>query len=167
MNNKDKADEFRELLTAWILKSHGPLLHGDLVWQMLGYSSSVAMRSALCRDTLPVTIFELPHRHGKFGLSEEFAQWLYLQRIKHCKAPPFDGADIQEQFSDIPVERYLQRYNLLLHEEEIMALLKLSSRDELLEGVKKNDFPFPIFRLDNRRSRLFALLPEVVKYIES
>lgn len=77
---------FEDSLIGLMYRLHGPLVAKDHLWRDLRYSSSVALRMAVNRDTLPVTLMELPHRHGKFGLTERIAQWLLSQRIKNSQS---------------------------------------------------------------------------------
>jgi len=58
----------------------GPTLGGEDLWVALGYPSMEAFRQALSRGLLPVPVFSLPHRRGKFALVKDVAQWLAICR---------------------------------------------------------------------------------------
>lgn len=64
----------------------GPLLFGNQLYAALGFNSHDAFRQALSRKTVPVEIFTLPNRRGRFALSRDVARWLAAERLKH--APP-------------------------------------------------------------------------------
>jgi len=58
----------------------GPMLSGEDLWVALGYPSMEAFRQALSRNLLPVPVFSLPHRRGKFALVKDVAHWLAICR---------------------------------------------------------------------------------------
>jgi hypothetical protein len=64
---------------------NGPLLFGNVLYTALGFSSPEAFRQALSRKTVPVEIFSLPNRRGKFALSRDVAIWLAKERFKADK----------------------------------------------------------------------------------
>jgi hypothetical protein len=145
--------EFEESLIAWMYQMHGPLVAKDHLWRELGYSSSVALRMAVNRGTVPVTLMELPHRHGRFGLTEEIAKWLLSQRIKNSRSP------LERTVMHFDEDRATQ--GALLHERELLALLQMEARGELLDADMKCQIPFPVFTIDHRQTKLFALACEV------
>jgi hypothetical protein len=166
MSNVEALERYRSMLVDMLLKANGPLLHGDVLRHLLGFESGGAMRSALSRELLPVTLVELPYRQGKFALSEEVATWLFDQRIKRISEPPL----ILNPLEAVPsskLKEYIEFYGFLLHEEKIMDLLKIDSRKELMIQYKKKSLPFTVFQLDNRRTKIFTLLLEVIPYLES
>lgn len=59
-----------------LLSRHGPMIGGDALRQALGYPTMEAFRQALCRELIPIAVFALPHRHGKFALTKDVAVWL-------------------------------------------------------------------------------------------
>lgn len=61
----------------------GPLLFGNQLYAALGFNSHDAFRQALSRKTVPVEIFALPNRRGRFALSRDVARWLAAERLKH------------------------------------------------------------------------------------
>lgn len=62
-------------------RSARPVLGGDDLQAALGYPSREAFRQALFRDAVPVPVFSLPRRRGKFALVKDVASWL-----AHCHA---------------------------------------------------------------------------------
>ncbi|TWO71536.1 hypothetical protein FN976_07365, partial [Caenimonas sedimenti] len=47
---------------------HGPMIGGAALHAALGYPSATAFRMALARDRVPIPVFPLDHRRGKFAL---------------------------------------------------------------------------------------------------
>jgi|GEM_PF-1092828 len=166
MNSTEELDRQRVSLVNLALKANGPLLHGDELWSLLGYASAGAMRNALYRETLPITLMEFPYRQGKFALTEEVFNWLFDQRCKNTPELPFN-AELTGVLSSAELNEYLQKYGLLLHEKTIMSVLGINERKDLMNLHKKKSVPFALFQIDNRRLDLFALLPEVILYLKS
>lgn len=69
-----------EILQAELTAQHGPLLSGDTLRIVLGYPSKEAFRQALSRKTVPIPVFTLPNRRGKFALTKDVAALLAAQR---------------------------------------------------------------------------------------
>lgn len=147
------------LLIKLMMGIYGPLVTKDDLWRLLGYTSSTALRMAVSRDTSPVLVFGLAHRHNKFALSLEIAKWLLEQRLKNC-----EGA---LQFMDDVPKAILRNYGVVLHERDIMALLGLDSREELRDRHVKGALPFPVFTIDHRQTKLFTLACEVPTHLYS
>jgi hypothetical protein len=68
-----------------MLDLYGPILSGRNLVKTLGYSSSDALRQAVSRKTIPVPIFSIKKRKGKFALTKDVAFWLAEQRIENVK----------------------------------------------------------------------------------
>jgi hypothetical protein len=68
-----------------LLNLYGPILTGDSLRKALGYRSMDALRQAVARKTVPVLIFSLENRRGKFALAKDVATWLATQRNKVIK----------------------------------------------------------------------------------
>lgn len=60
---------------------HGVMLGGQVLWASLGYPTADAFRQAFIRGVVPVPVFPLPKRRGKFALARDVAHWLAEQRI--------------------------------------------------------------------------------------
>lgn len=146
-------EAFEDSLITLMYQVHGPLVAKDHLWRELGYNSSVALRMAVNRGTLPVTLMELPHRHGKFGLTEEIAKWLLSQRTKNSRSP------LEQAVTNFGENRPI--HGVLLHEKDLLEILQLETRSQLLDADKKDRIPFPVFTIDQRQTKLFALVSEV------
>lgn len=70
--NQDARDDLRNSLN----QTYGPLINGKQLASLLKFPSMAAFRQALKRGVLPVRVFELPGRKGKFALTGDVAQWL-------------------------------------------------------------------------------------------
>ncbi len=71
-----------EVLESDLLGQYGPMLSGDALRKALGYPSMDAFRQALSRGTVPIKVFPLENRRGKFALTKDVATWLAEQRNK-------------------------------------------------------------------------------------
>lgn len=78
-----------DLLERDLLVRYGaPLLGGDDLRSALGYPSAEALRQAIARGTVPVAVFAVAHRRGKFALTKDVAAWLAkLRQGAECLAP--------------------------------------------------------------------------------
>lgn len=76
----DNESDLEKALEADLLREYGPLLTGNSLRKALGYPSLEALRQAVARDKVPVPVFSLPNRRGKFALSKDVATWLADQR---------------------------------------------------------------------------------------
>lgn len=61
-------------------EKYGPLIANDALRTALGYPSMHAFRQALVRRTVPVPVFALENRRGKYALVKDIAIWLAAQR---------------------------------------------------------------------------------------
>jgi hypothetical protein len=86
MSNKGAA-RFTAELEAQLLQLHGPMIAGDDLRAALGYPSMQAFRQALCRKTVPIPVFSIEHRRGKYALVADLAQWLAAQRARVMTSP--------------------------------------------------------------------------------
>lgn len=74
------ASSLADLLERDLLARYGsPLIGGEELRVALGYPSREALRQAIARGTVPVPLFPVPHRRGKFALVKDvaacLAQW--------------------------------------------------------------------------------------------
>lgn len=163
MINLSDVENNEDLLSRVMTTIHGPLLAGDVLVKSLGYSSSEALRQASCRNTVPVTLMDLPTRKLKFALSAEVALWLVCQR-KINSEKPFDFAsDIIESMSD-SLKLFILNRSYLLDENDLMNLLGVDTRNDLIAQDKLGKLPFGLFKIDNRRNKLFALSIEAFSH---
>lgn len=68
-------------LTEDLSRLYGPVLTGAALQKALGYRSGDAFRQAVCRNSVPVPLFSIANRRGKFALAKEVASWLAQQRL--------------------------------------------------------------------------------------
>ncbi|EQD47073.1 hypothetical protein B2A_08594, partial [mine drainage metagenome] len=59
-----------------------PLIGGEDLRRVLGYASREAMRQAISRGTIPVPVFDVPNRRGKFALTRDVSSWLAQLRLR-------------------------------------------------------------------------------------
>jgi len=74
-----------------LLQRYGPVIGQDDLRQALGYNSLDAFRQALSRDSLPVPVFAIPNRRGKYALAKDIAHWLAGMRDPACRAAHPNG----------------------------------------------------------------------------
>lgn len=67
-----------------LLTMHGPMMSGKALSGALGFPTNNAFRQALARNTVPVPVFKIALRRGKFALSKDVAIWLATQRQEAC-----------------------------------------------------------------------------------
>lgn len=78
----DEQEELRQVLENDLLRLYGPVLTGQALRQVLGYQSKDSFRQGVTRKTVPVPLFEIEHRRGKFALAKDIAAFLARQRFK-------------------------------------------------------------------------------------
>jgi hypothetical protein len=76
----DNNAELVDLLRRDLLQRYGPMVGDDDLRAALGYKSMDALRQGLARKTVPVPVFSVPHRRGKFALVQDIAAWLAERR---------------------------------------------------------------------------------------
>ncbi|MDR7123091.1 hypothetical protein [Rheinheimera soli] len=69
------------LLYEELQERYGPLMSGMVLVKALGYGSADAFRQAVSRQTVPVAVFPIAERRGKFALTRDVALWLAEQRL--------------------------------------------------------------------------------------
>ncbi len=77
----------RELATSLesdLFNRFGPVIGGEDLQRALGYVSKAALQQSMVRNTVPVPIFEIENRRGKFALVKEVAQHLAEQRYNNA-----------------------------------------------------------------------------------
>ena len=76
MSNVSPHIPLANVLESDLLARYGPVIGNAELSKALGFSSLDAFRQALSRGLLPVPIFSIPRRRGKFALSKDVADWL-------------------------------------------------------------------------------------------
>jgi hypothetical protein len=49
---------------------------GEALWKALGYRTAASFRQAAHRQTVPIHVFDLPHRRGKHAFMRDLDRWL-------------------------------------------------------------------------------------------
>ena len=63
-----------------LVNRYGPIVGVAQLSILLGYPSQAALRQAVARGTVPVPVFDIAHRRGRFALVRDVAIWLAEQR---------------------------------------------------------------------------------------
>ncbi|ENG7912686.1 hypothetical protein R4575_16705 [Acinetobacter baumannii] len=69
-----------ELIERDLFERYGPMISDDALRIALGYRSFDAFRQALTRKTVPIPVFSIENRRGKYALVKDVASWLAKQR---------------------------------------------------------------------------------------
>lgn len=80
MNNNQRLEKLASQLEQELILQHGPMVSNDDLRIALGYASMDAFRQSLVRKTVPIPVFSLPNRRGKYALVKDLALWLAEQR---------------------------------------------------------------------------------------
>jgi hypothetical protein len=80
-NQKNEIEALAKQLKQDLLDSYGPMLFGKALLNALGYGTGDAFRHAVSRGTVPVPIFSIAKRRGKYALTKDVADWIATQRI--------------------------------------------------------------------------------------
>lgn len=80
MKDQEQANALATLLEHELIGRYGPLISNDDLRVALGYVSMDAFRQAIARKTMPIPVFSLPNRRGKYALVKDVAIWLSQQR---------------------------------------------------------------------------------------
>lgn len=79
-------------LEATLTRELGAVIGGSKLTRVLGYASQAAFRQAVSRNRIPVQIFEIAGRRGRFALAHDIAKWLHvaarLNRVGRKKSSP-------------------------------------------------------------------------------
>ncbi len=73
-------DPLAQALNDEFVRQFGPMLPSSALVKALGYRSGDAFRQALARGTVPVPLFHIPTRRGRFALARDVALWICEQR---------------------------------------------------------------------------------------
>ena len=83
MKNEEEIEKLAEQLEKELLLMYGsPLLTGEELRKAMGFRSVDALRQAIVRQTIPVKVFSLDNRRGKYALVKDIARWLANKSIK-------------------------------------------------------------------------------------
>lgn len=82
MKVNDETEELAKHLESKLIELHGAvLLSGEALYTSLGYRSADAFRQAQARNSIPVKVFSIKNRRGKFALVKDVALWLAQQSV--------------------------------------------------------------------------------------
>ena len=77
MTSDNKANELALQLEKDLLQLYGsPLITGEDLQKAMGYRTIDALRQAILRKTIPVDVFTIKNRRGKYALIKDIACWL-------------------------------------------------------------------------------------------
>jgi len=76
--------ELADKLEKELLDKYGQMVGGKDLQKALGYRSGDAFRQAVSRNTVPVPIFPIDNRRGRFALVCDIASWLAKQRYQQA-----------------------------------------------------------------------------------
>lgn len=70
-----------------LTRTLGAVVGGAALTRALGYPTQAAFRQALVRNRVPVPIFEVEGRRGRFALARDLAVWMAAQRARPINRP--------------------------------------------------------------------------------
>ena len=80
VGSERESPELEKILENDLLRIYGPMLTGESLLKSLGYVSKEAFRQSVLRNTVPVPIFEIENRRGKYALTKDVAHFLAKAR---------------------------------------------------------------------------------------
>lgn len=66
-----------DALEASLMRTLGAVVGGAALTRSLGYPSQAAFRQALARNRVPIPVFCIEGRRGRFALVRDLAAWLH------------------------------------------------------------------------------------------
>ena len=87
MTNECPAEimDLAQQLETELMKQYGPMLTGNALVASLGYPSRDAFRQACARGTVPVHVFPIERRRGRYALAKDVARWIAKQRFQQTQ----------------------------------------------------------------------------------
>lgn len=86
MKKRGKTNELAMAIERDLIEGRRPVIADSALSEALGYPSMAAFRQALCRKTVPIPVFSVRNRRGKYALVKDVATWLAEQRVSAEKA---------------------------------------------------------------------------------
>jgi len=101
-NTNDAGDEpaSLQILEARLTRTLGVVVGGAALSRALGYPSQGAFRQAFARNRLPVQVFEIEGRRGRFAKTSDIARWLWTQGAQHLAGPGRAALDRREDIRE-------------------------------------------------------------------
>jgi hypothetical protein len=84
-------NELRCQLEEDLLKLYGPVLTGESLFRSLGYVSKDAFKQSMSRKTVPVQLFAMQNKRGKYALTSDVARYLAEQFQKSVNSRTKSG----------------------------------------------------------------------------
>jgi len=81
------SDSSAASLESALVREYGALIGGARLTKVLGYPSQAAFRQAVARKRLPIPVFAMDGRRGKFALARDIALWLITQSRSGVRHP--------------------------------------------------------------------------------
>jgi hypothetical protein len=82
MASDSNVEQLAQQLEQDLLHLYGsPLITGEDLQRALGYRSIDALRKAIVRKSIPVSVFSIEHRRGKYALIKDIARWLAKESL--------------------------------------------------------------------------------------
>lgn len=78
--NKPRQQDLAIQLEQKLTETYGPTMMNDDLCKVLGFRTMAAFRQALVRNQVPVPVFSIRNRQGKFALTTDIAEWLAATR---------------------------------------------------------------------------------------
>ena len=83
----DSEDKLAREIEQSLHERHGPMLGGAALYRALGFPTAAAMRQAIARGRVPVPLFDIEKRRGRFALTRDVALWLANCRANSLTPP--------------------------------------------------------------------------------
>lgn len=82
----ESMEQLASALEKDLLSLYGsPILSGEQLQKALGYRTIDAARQAIARKTIPVKVFTMENRRGKYALVKDIALWLAQSAMQEEK----------------------------------------------------------------------------------
>jgi len=78
--DQERLEKLTRSLELDLLEKYGPVVTGNNLRECLGYPSMAALKQAFTRNKIPIPVFTLKDRRGKFALVKDVAIWLAKER---------------------------------------------------------------------------------------
>lgn len=95
MSSKERSDgaypETLAQLEKDLVQQLGQVVGGGALTRALGFRTQGAFRQAFARKRLPIPVFELEGRRGRFAHTLDIARWMWTTRAGFQSAPQDKG----------------------------------------------------------------------------
>jgi hypothetical protein len=68
-------------LSECLCKVNGPIMQGEALYKALGYKTLAGFNKAYYRGTVPIPVFKVKNKKGRYALTKEVAIWLAEMRL--------------------------------------------------------------------------------------